>query len=171
MVERTVEESWRQRLRVTATTRYAEPLSFPWELCPVGCRQLTESGSSHPPLVVCGDQSSGKSSVLEAITEIPFPRRDNLCTRFATQIMLRRSPTTHARVKIIPDSQRNAADRAKLEKFTGEIQKLESLPDLVEDAKAAMGIDNGEGAFSKDTLSIEVGFRGGWRGGGRCPPP
>lgn len=70
--------------------------------------------------------------------------------------MLRRSPTTHARVKIIPDSGRNSADRAKLEAFTGEIKKLEELPDLVEDAKAVMGIDDGEGAFCKDTLSIEV---------------
>ena len=39
-----------------------------------------------PQLVVCGDQSSGKSSVLEAITEIPFPRKENLCTRFATEV-------------------------------------------------------------------------------------
>ncbi len=39
-----------------------------------------------PQLVVCGDQSSGKSSVLEAITEIPFPRNENLCTRFATEV-------------------------------------------------------------------------------------
>ncbi len=30
---------------------------------------------------VCEDQLSGKSSVLEAITEIPFPRKENLCTR------------------------------------------------------------------------------------------
>lgn len=29
---------------------------------------------SLPQIVVCGDQSSGKSSVLEALTEIPFPR-------------------------------------------------------------------------------------------------
>ena len=36
---------------------------------------------SLPQLVVCGDQSSGKSSCLEAIAEIPFPRKDNLCTR------------------------------------------------------------------------------------------
>lgn len=31
---------------------------------------------SLPQIVVCGDQSSGKSSVLEALTEIPFPRSD-----------------------------------------------------------------------------------------------
>lgn len=40
-----------------------------------------------PQLIVCGDQSSGKSSVLEAITEIPFPRKENLCTRFATEVI------------------------------------------------------------------------------------
>src|ERR1700735_2873264 len=28
-----------------------------------------------PQLVVCGDQSSGKSSVLEAISGVPFPRK------------------------------------------------------------------------------------------------
>lgn len=44
-----------------------------------------------PQLIVCGDQSSGKSSVLEAITEIPFPRKENLCTRFATDV----SSTVH----------------------------------------------------------------------------
>ena len=33
-----------------------------------------ESILSLPQLVVCGDQSTGKSSVLEALTEIPFPR-------------------------------------------------------------------------------------------------
>ena len=29
-----------------------------------------------PQLIVYGDQSSGKSSVLEAISEVPFPRKD-----------------------------------------------------------------------------------------------
>ncbi len=38
-----------------------------------------------PQLVVCGDQFSGKSSVLEAISEIPFPRGENTCTRFVTE--------------------------------------------------------------------------------------
>lgn len=39
---------------------------------------------SLPQLVVCGDQSAGKSSVLEGITGIPFPRQDGVCTRLAT---------------------------------------------------------------------------------------
>lgn len=39
-----------------------------------------------PQLIVCGDQSAGKSSVLEGITGLPFPRKDRLCTRFATEI-------------------------------------------------------------------------------------
>ena len=46
---------------------------------------------SLPQLVVCGDQSAGKSFVLEALTEIPFPRNDNLYTRYATEIDMFRS--------------------------------------------------------------------------------
>ena len=37
-----------------------------------------------PQLVVVGDQSSGKSSVLEGLTKLKFPRSSGLCTRFAT---------------------------------------------------------------------------------------
>ena len=37
-----------------------------------------------PQLVVCGDQSAGKSSVLEGISGIPFPRDEGVCTKFAT---------------------------------------------------------------------------------------
>ena len=42
-----------------------------------------------PQLLVIGDQSSGKSSVLEGLTGIPYPRAS---TRFATQITFRRAP-------------------------------------------------------------------------------
>lgn len=56
-------------------------------------------------LVVVGDQSTGKSSVLEAVTEIPFSADDEMCTRFATEIVLRRSgpsESTVIEVNIIP---------------------------------------------------------------------
>ena len=45
---------------------------------------------SLPQLIVVGDQSSGKSSVLEAITHVKFPVDERTCTRFATEIALRR---------------------------------------------------------------------------------
>lgn len=55
-----------------------------------------------PQLVVVGDQSSGKSSVLEAVMELPLPRDSGLCTRFATNITFRRGPKTSIAVSIIP---------------------------------------------------------------------
>jgi len=54
-----------------------------------------------PQLVVVGDQSSGKSSVLEGITGLPFPRDSGLCTRFATQSTFRRAPVDSITVSII----------------------------------------------------------------------
>ncbi|KAF2835749.1 hypothetical protein M501DRAFT_900837, partial [Patellaria atrata CBS 101060] len=56
-----------------------------------------------PQLVVLRDQSSGKSSVLEGLTRLPFPRDSGLCTKFATQITFRRAPKPSVHVSIIPD--------------------------------------------------------------------
>jgi len=114
-----------------------------------------------PQLVVCGDQSSGKSSVLEAITEIPFPRKENLCTRFATEIVLRRSPKSSIATKIIPDKARPEKEKEELAKFKLSITNFDELPDLIERATKAMGIrDIRSGttlrAFAKDVLSIEI---------------
>src|SRR5271154_4311634 len=59
-----------------------------------------------PQLIVCGDQSSGKSSVLEAVSGLRFPTKDNLCTRFATELVLRRSSQKSITVTILPDVNR-----------------------------------------------------------------
>ncbi|KAG0229371.1 hypothetical protein BGW42_001624 [Actinomortierella wolfii] len=47
---------------------------------------------SIPQLAIVGDQSSGKSSTLEAITQLAFPQGDGMCTRFAIMVHLRRDP-------------------------------------------------------------------------------
>ncbi|KFY67375.1 hypothetical protein V496_01566 [Pseudogymnoascus sp. VKM F-4515 (FW-2607)] len=60
--------------------------------------QLRDLGVSEdislPQLVVVGDQSSGKSSLLEGLTDLNFPIASDLCTRHATQIVLHRTPET-----------------------------------------------------------------------------
>ena len=118
-----------------------------------------------PQIVVCGSQSSGKSSVLEALTEVPFPRNDNLCTRFATEITLRRAPIDALRLTIIPDEGRNAADTAKVTGFSETIEDFSDLPNIISKAAAIMGIgSSGEDAdanlptlaFSKDILSFVI---------------
>ncbi|KAF9698371.1 hypothetical protein EKO04_003463 [Ascochyta lentis] len=111
-----------------------------------------------PQLVVCGDQSSGKSSVLEALTEIPFPRKAGLCTRFATEIVLRRQPTTSVTIKINPHKLRTDAEKQELSDFKKTITNLSELPDVMEAATQEMGLGKvGESeAFSRDVLSIEI---------------
>lgn len=41
-------------------------------------------------LVIVGKQSAGKSSLLQSLTDIPFPVGTRLCTRFATRIVSKR---------------------------------------------------------------------------------
>eukprot|EP00634_Sargassococcus_sp_CCMP2135_P016179 CAMPEP_0198654266 /NCGR_PEP_ID=MMETSP1467-20131203/7603_1 /TAXON_ID=1462469 /ORGANISM="unid. sp., Strain CCMP2135" /LENGTH=129 /DNA_ID=CAMNT_0044390247 /DNA_START=9 /DNA_END=395 /DNA_ORIENTATION=- len=44
-----------------------------------------------PQICVMGDQSSGKSSVLEALSGIPFPRGSGLVTRCPCRMVMRKS--------------------------------------------------------------------------------
>jgi len=111
-----------------------------------------------PQLVVCGDQSSGKSSLLEAITEIPFPHKANLCTRFATEIILRRESKVTVTVKIVPDKGRTEAEKKKLSSFTNTLLDIRHLPDVVDAATQEMGLGKlgSSRAFTRDVLSITI---------------
>ncbi len=44
-----------------------------------------------PQICVMGDQSSGKSSVLEALSGIPFPRGSGLVTRCPIRMVMKRA--------------------------------------------------------------------------------
>lgn len=110
-----------------------------------------------PQIVVCGDQSSGKSSVLEAITEIPFPRKENLCTRFVTEIVMRREPVPSIEYKINSGSSRPEDEQLRLRKFTRSIKGFAELPSIIDDAAEEMGLNENEHrTFCRDVLSIEI---------------
>ncbi|KAI9717664.1 MAG: hypothetical protein M1812_004609 [Candelaria pacifica] len=110
---------------------------------------------SLPQLIVCGNQSSGKSSVLEAISGVRFPTNHGVCTRFATEVMLRRAPTTAALVKIRPGAKAPEEHRAKLDQFTKREAKLDHVPGLIEEAKKVMDLE-GNGSFCDDILQVEL---------------
>ncbi|PGG98765.1 hypothetical protein GX51_06624 [Blastomyces parvus] len=108
-----------------------------------------------PQIVVCGDQSSGKSSVLEALTEIPFPRKENLCTRFATEIIMRREAVSTIQCKINPDNGRPEEEQLRLRSLDKSINDFAELPSLMDVVTEEMGL-NEHKAFCKDVLSIEI---------------
>lgn len=110
-----------------------------------------------PEIIVCGDQSAGKSSVLEAISGMPFPTKDNLCTRFPTELVLRRGDVTAPRVSINPGPERSDEERERLGSFqaTMDPEDPRSLGDIVERAKTAMPLSDSK-EFSTDTLRIEL---------------
>ncbi|KAK2811599.1 hypothetical protein FQN50_001941 [Emmonsiellopsis sp. PD_5] len=109
-----------------------------------------------PQIVVCGDQSSGKSSVLEAISGVPFPRNDTLCTRFATEVILREAAVSGASVSIVPCKDATSDEQQKLSEFKETLQGLQDLPGVIDRAKVLMGITMFGSAFSKHVLRIEI---------------
>ncbi|KAK8036677.1 interferon-induced GTP-binding protein Mx1 [Apiospora rasikravindrae] len=111
-------------------------------------------------LVVVGDQSSGKSSVLEGITSFAFPRAAELCTRYATQITCRRETLLGITVSIIPHEDASPEAKQPLLGFRRTLTELQDqqLAIVFKEANEAMGIDSlGTGsAFSEHVLKIEI---------------
>ncbi|KAK4147908.1 COG4 transport protein-domain-containing protein [Dichotomopilus funicola] len=95
-------------------------------------------------LVVVGDQSSGKSSLLESLTGIPFPRDVELCTRYATQITQRRDDVSRVEVRIIPGPNASEAHKKHVEGYRVEgltpSAFRDSFPAILKKVNARMGI-------------------------------
>jgi len=112
---------------------------------------------SLPQIAVLGDQSSGKSSVLESISGIQFPRSSGLCTRFPTAIQMRNFPTFKARLRLIPGSRSSATRAADFDEYmannSGNIENIDDIGQAILSAKKFIC---GEDDFSDDILSIEM---------------
>ncbi|KAK8104425.1 dynamin GTPase [Apiospora kogelbergensis] len=117
---------------------------------------------SLPQIIVCGDQSAGKSSVLEGITGMPFPRKDGICTRFPTEIILRRSLEEKSiAASVQPHPSRPAATRGLLSGYRRSMANMSELPEVTYEVSACMGVRGHPevtdgSAFALDVLRIEI---------------
>ncbi|KAL7812134.1 P-loop containing nucleoside triphosphate hydrolase protein [Trichoderma aethiopicum] len=95
-----------------------------------------------PQLVVCGDQSAGKSSVLEGLTGIPFPRDSGLCTRFPTEIILRHTDeeSVNYTTSIRPHASRPAGVKRRLSGYRREVKDLSELPQIIVEVSQLLNI-------------------------------
>lgn len=114
--------------------------------------------------MVVGDQSSGKSSVLEGITGFAFPRAAELCTRYATQITCKREDRESITVSIIPHVDASPQEKERLQKFSATLTDLTEaeLERVFRQANKAMDIEadltTGKkgSAFSEHVLKIQI---------------
>ncbi|KAH8889157.1 hypothetical protein GQ53DRAFT_723336 [Thozetella sp. PMI_491] len=118
-----------------------------------------------PQLVVVGDQSSGKSSLLESLTGIPFPRNVELCTRHATQITSRRDNQNRVEIRIIPGPHASEEHKHCVESYVHTMSSSKDLRsrflDVLKEANTSMGIrtdmsSKSGSVFSEDVLKIEI---------------
>ncbi|KAG7415779.1 Interferon-induced GTP-binding protein Mx [Fusarium oxysporum f. sp. rapae] len=109
-----------------------------------------------PQIVVVGDQSAGKSSVLESLTGTPFPRDAGACTRFATEIRMRRAKETKLKVSIIPDKTRPYNDQARLLQWGGDVTGDTPFDAMMRDATELIAPKSIPGRFAaRDILVVE----------------
>ena len=79
---------------------------------------------SIPQVIVCGDQSTGKSSVLEAISQLRFPVGAQFTTKLPTEVELRNDSSSSiapVTLTIIADKSRTPEQKAHLENFAFQV--------------------------------------------------
>lgn len=104
-----------------------------------------------PQIIVVGDQSAGKSSVLEAISHVRFPTQSNVCTRFATELVLRQGSQRRITATVNFADGKKPAHALKVTDF-----QQDDIDEIIHDAKNKMGISETGRDFSKDVLRLEI---------------
>ena len=125
-------------------------------------RQHIDTKIDIPQIVVCGDQSSGKSSVLEAIANVPFPIGASTTTRFAIEVILRQGNTTVPKVTLCPSPDRKTEQAREITSFQPNVRISEpsdfgnAIGNIVDEAKIHLESIDSDAKFWSDWLRVEV---------------
>ncbi|QPC79243.1 hypothetical protein HYE68_009995 [Fusarium pseudograminearum] len=122
-----------------------------------------------PQLIIVGGQSSGKSSLLQSLTGIPFPVDSGCCTRFPTRIVSRRTePDSDDYFRITIDPAEvdvpgldPASDNIRNYECNGKILTKERFAKVIEEISTEfMGLRTGLGDdrknFVAEVLKVEL---------------
>lgn len=105
-----------------------------------------------PQIAVMGDQSSGKSSVLEALSGIPFPRGSGLVTRCATELRMKRAPPGAPWAATVRLSWGQAQPS-----MAGDVDTVEDLGERISKLTEAMLLARGGATFEAEhSIVIEL---------------
>ncbi|KAF5624515.1 interferon-induced GTP-binding Mx [Fusarium sp. NRRL 52700] len=119
------------------------------------CDKLSIYGISKrvkvPRIVVIGEESSGKSSVLQAISHLSFPTGENGCTQFATQVMFQYATEPRIDITIIFEDKSKKNRTLQHSRFQDD-----DLAHIIEEAKGIMEVNRAGKHFSKDVLRLII---------------
>ncbi|KAI3468728.1 hypothetical protein Pfo_025391 [Paulownia fortunei] len=98
--------------------------------------KIMQEGIQLPTIVVVGDQSSGKSSVLESLAGISLPRGQGICTRVPLIMRLQNNPNPVPELslefngKVVPTDEENISDAIWLatEEIAGRGKGISNIP-------------------------------------------
>jgi len=108
-----------------------------------------------PQIAVMGDTSSGKSSLLSALSGVAFPSNDQLTTRCPTQLVLTQAETFRGNVRLVRFQAASASGGDNDEGEEREtLDRLEDVPDAITKLTQKL-IDEGQ-YISDDQIVIEM---------------
>ncbi|KAL8346700.1 hypothetical protein RB601_003684 [Gaeumannomyces tritici] len=114
------------------------------------------AGLSLPRIVVVGDRSAGKSSVLEAISRVRFgPVESGHSTRFATELVLRKAAHSKVSVRIRWADEFSPGSKPQPNQDRTRFDK-DSLPKIISQAEEIMRVGSEPEDFPKNILSNEL---------------
>ena len=109
-----------------------------------------------PRLIVGGDTSSGKSSVLQRLTGILFPSGVGVVTRFATEVAMRPAEEKAIIVKISPDKSRPITETRTLREFNKTMSSMAEFQKVYKAATDLLGKQQNKQGLMYDVLRINV---------------
>lgn len=109
-----------------------------------------------PQIIVCGNQSSGKSSVLASITRVAFPTGTGTTTLFASELTLRYGEHESRKASLKPSADADDKTKSNLATFQHSFERAEDFPKVIKAATGHLEALHGKRTFSPHMLCVEL---------------